>query len=167
MPRECLDLRGAILEIAHYNVAPLPLSRRHLENLPNQTAEFPFLGQHAFIGGKSKVKRCRVIKVHRIALLTISERSLASYVAAAHRKKRTERYRSGDPPPLKWCDLTLDKLILQEAAGGTTEPRTPPGLHRADQRGYAVSKRRACAAFGQHRSTQPKVPRGRPDEEGL
>src|SRR4051812_11196764 len=32
-------------------------------------------------------------------------------------------------------DLTLDKLILQEAARGN--PRTPPGLHRADQRSYA------------------------------
>ena len=40
-------------------------------------------------------------------------------------------------------DLTLDKLILQEAAR----------MH--------VSERRACAALGQHRSTQRKVPRGR------
>ena len=30
-----------------------------------------------------------------------------------------------------------------------------------------VSERRACAALGQHRSTQRKVPRGRPDEERL
>ena len=30
-----------------------------------------------------------------------------------------------------------------------------------------VSERRACAALGQHRSTQRKVPRGRPDEEQL
>ena len=30
-----------------------------------------------------------------------------------------------------------------------------------------VSARRACAALGQHRSTQRKVPRGRPDEERL
>jgi len=27
-------------------------------------------------------------------------------------------------------DLTLDKLILQEAAKGTSEPRTAPALHR-------------------------------------
>ena len=30
-----------------------------------------------------------------------------------------------------------------------------------------VSERRACAALGQHRSTQRKVPRGRDDEERL
>ena len=30
-----------------------------------------------------------------------------------------------------------------------------------------VSERRACAALGQHRSTQRKVPRGRDDEECL
>ena len=30
-----------------------------------------------------------------------------------------------------------------------------------------VSERRACAALGQHRSTQRKVPRGREDEEHL
>ena len=30
-----------------------------------------------------------------------------------------------------------------------------------------VSERRACAALGQHRSTQRKIPRGRPDEDRL
>ena len=30
-----------------------------------------------------------------------------------------------------------------------------------------VSERRACAALGQHRSTQRKIPRGREDEERL
>ena len=30
-----------------------------------------------------------------------------------------------------------------------------------------VSERRACRVLGQHRSTQRKVPRGRPDEERL
>ena len=30
-----------------------------------------------------------------------------------------------------------------------------------------VSERRACAALGQHRSTQRKTPRGRDDEERL
>ena len=30
-----------------------------------------------------------------------------------------------------------------------------------------VTERRACTALGQHRSTQRKVPRGRPDEERL
>jgi len=31
----------------------------------------------------------------------------------------------------------------------------------------SVSERRACAALGQHRSTQRKVPRGQADEERL
>ena len=31
----------------------------------------------------------------------------------------------------------------------------------------SVSERRACAALGQHRSTQRKIPRGREDEEQL
>jgi hypothetical protein len=30
-----------------------------------------------------------------------------------------------------------------------------------------VSERRACAALGQHRSTQRKIPRGREDEKRL
>ncbi len=33
--------------------------------------------------------------------------------------------------------------------------------------GFALSERRACRVLGQHRSTQRKVPRGRPDEEAL
>jgi hypothetical protein len=35
------------------------------------------------------------------------------------------------------------------------------------QRELHVSERRACAALGQHRSTQHKVPRGLEDEERL
>ena len=31
----------------------------------------------------------------------------------------------------------------------------------------SISERRACAALGQHRSTQRKIPRGREDEERL
>jgi putative transposase len=31
----------------------------------------------------------------------------------------------------------------------------------------SISERRACAALGQHRSTQRKIPRGREDEEQL
>ena len=51
-------------------------------------------------------------------------------------------------------DLTLDKLILQEAARGNFKPRASSRLYRADP-------------IGQHRSTQRKVPRGREDEERL
>src|SRR5437016_5253586 len=40
-------------------------------------------------------------------------------------------------------DLTLDKLILREASGGTTEPRAPPRLHRACSRS-AVDFRAPC-----------------------
>ena len=32
---------------------------------------------------------------------------------------------------------------------------------------FGVSERFACRVLGQHRSTQRKVPRGRPDEEAL
>jgi hypothetical protein len=32
---------------------------------------------------------------------------------------------------------------------------------------HGVSERRACRALGQHRSTQRKIPQGRPDEERL
>ncbi len=32
---------------------------------------------------------------------------------------------------------------------------------------FRVSERFACPVLGQHRSTQRKVPRGRPDEEAL
>ncbi|MGB2932487.1 MAG: IS3 family transposase [Methyloceanibacter sp.] len=65
-------------------------------------------------------------------------------------------------------DLTLDKLILQEAAPGKL---LSPARRRACiehvRHDLHVSERRACAALGQHRSTQRKVPRGREDEERL
>ena len=65
-------------------------------------------------------------------------------------------------------DLTLDKLILQEAAPGKL---LSPARRRAcieHVRGVlSISERRACAALGQHRSTQRKIPRGRLDEERL
>ncbi|RPH54461.1 MAG: IS3 family transposase [Acidobacteria bacterium] len=65
-------------------------------------------------------------------------------------------------------DLTLDKLILQEAAPGKL---LGPARRRACiehvRRELRVSERRACAALGQHRSTQRKTPQGRDDEERL
>ena len=65
-------------------------------------------------------------------------------------------------------DLTPDKLILKEAARATPEPRAAPGVHRARPAGaLSISERRACAALGQHPSTQRKIPRGREDEEPL
>jgi len=65
-------------------------------------------------------------------------------------------------------DLTLDKLILQEAAPGKL-------LSRARRRRcidhirmmMPVSERRLCRVLGQHRSTQRKAPRGADDEAAL
>ncbi|MCK2056131.1 IS3 family transposase [Methylobacterium sp. 37f] len=66
------------------------------------------------------------------------------------------------------ADLTLDKLILQEASPGKL---LSPARRRACvehiMRTMTVSERRAYRALGQHRSTQRKVPRGRDDEEAL
>ncbi|WP_376100645.1 IS3 family transposase (plasmid) [Roseomonas sp. CCTCC AB2023176] len=66
------------------------------------------------------------------------------------------------------ADLTLDKQILAEAAPGKL---LSPARRRACvehvMETMGVSERRACAALGQHRSTQRKVPRGGEDEERL
>ncbi|MFY9294423.1 MAG: IS3 family transposase [Methylorubrum rhodinum] len=66
------------------------------------------------------------------------------------------------------ADLTLDKLILQEAAPGKL---LSPARRRACvehiMQTMKVSERRTCRALGQHRSTQRKVPRGRDDEAAL
>ncbi|MGR3269842.1 IS3 family transposase [Thalassococcus profundi] len=65
-------------------------------------------------------------------------------------------------------DLTLEKLILREAAFGKL---LSPARRRACvdhvRQKFRVSERFACRVLGQHRSTQRKVPRGRPDEEAL
>ncbi|WP_107351982.1 IS3 family transposase [Methylobacterium sp. Leaf361] len=66
------------------------------------------------------------------------------------------------------ADLTLDKLILQEAAPGKL---ISPARRRACiehvRTVLKVSERRACKALGQHRSTQRKAPRGKDDEAAL
>ncbi|WP_085955866.1 IS3 family transposase [Roseibium alexandrii] len=65
-------------------------------------------------------------------------------------------------------DLTLDKLILSEAAKGKLlSPSRRRKCIRHVRQELGVSERRACRALGQHRSTQRKVPRGRADEERL
>ncbi|WP_142494385.1 IS3 family transposase [Thalassovita litoralis] len=65
-------------------------------------------------------------------------------------------------------DLTLDKLILAEAAKGKL---LSPARRRACidhvRTRFHLSERRACRVLGQHRSTQRKVPQGRADEERL
>ncbi|NTZ43178.1 IS3 family transposase [Altererythrobacter sp. SALINAS58] len=65
-------------------------------------------------------------------------------------------------------DLTLDKLILQEAAPGKL--LSPARRRRCIDhiRGMMpVSERRVCRVLGQHRSTQRKVPCGADDEQAL
>jgi hypothetical protein len=56
-------------------------------------------------------------------------------------------------------------------AGGRTGRLLSPGRRRACieqvREVLHVSERRACAALGQHRSTQRKIPRGRDDKERL
>ncbi|WP_171230819.1 IS3 family transposase, partial [Ruegeria sp. HKCCA4008] len=65
-------------------------------------------------------------------------------------------------------DLTLDKLILAEAAKGKL---LSPARRRACinhvRNQLNVSERRACRVLGQHRSTQRRVPQGRADEDRL
>ncbi|MGL4296803.1 MAG: IS3 family transposase [Aestuariivirga sp.] len=65
-------------------------------------------------------------------------------------------------------DLTLDKLILKEAAPGKL---LSPARRRACiahvRCELKLSERRVCRVLGQHRSTQRKIPRGRDDEEQL
>ncbi|MEP2717340.1 IS3 family transposase [Pseudophaeobacter sp.] len=65
-------------------------------------------------------------------------------------------------------DLTLDKLILKEAAFGKL---LSPSRRRACidhvRSQFKVSERRVCRVLGQHRSTQRRLPRGRADEERL
>ncbi len=64
-------------------------------------------------------------------------------------------------------DLTLDKQILKEAAGGTFQAPAPPPLHRSCLRPARDLGAPACRVLGQHRSTQRRIPRGRADEERL
>lgn len=65
-------------------------------------------------------------------------------------------------------DLTLDKLILTEAAKGNY---LSPARRRACidliRTQLKVSARRACRVLGQHRSTPRRIPRGRADEDRL
>ncbi|MEQ9696156.1 IS3 family transposase [Shimia sp. SDUM112013] len=65
-------------------------------------------------------------------------------------------------------DLTLDKLILSEAAPGKL---LSPSRRRACidhvRSQFHISERRACRVLGQHRSTQRRLPVGRADEERL
>ncbi|MEM8971880.1 MAG: IS3 family transposase [Pseudomonadota bacterium] len=65
-------------------------------------------------------------------------------------------------------DLTLDKMILTEAAPGKLlSPSSRRKCIDQVRQDLGVSERRACLVLGQHRSTQRRVPRGRSDEEHL
>ncbi|MEO0427319.1 MAG: IS3 family transposase [Pseudomonadota bacterium] len=62
-------------------------------------------------------------------------------------------------------DLTLDKLILAEAAKGKLlSPARRRRCIESVRQTLGVSERRACRTLGQHRSTQRKAPQGRSDE---
>ncbi|WP_430449681.1 IS3 family transposase [Rhodophyticola sp.] len=65
-------------------------------------------------------------------------------------------------------DLTLEKLILREAAFGKllSPARRRHCIDHVREK-FDVSERMACRVLGQHRSTQRKMPRGRPDEDAL
>ncbi|NNU82162.1 IS3 family transposase [Halovulum dunhuangense] len=65
-------------------------------------------------------------------------------------------------------DLTLEKLILREAAFGKllSPARRRACIDHARQK-FRISERFACRVLGQHRSTQRKMPRGRADEDAL
>ncbi|WP_120632585.1 IS3 family transposase [Ruegeria sp. EL01] len=65
-------------------------------------------------------------------------------------------------------DLTLDKLILSEAAKGKllSPSRRRACIDHVRSR-IKVSERRVCRVLGQHRSTQRRMPQGRADEDRL
>ncbi|MCF1707562.1 IS3 family transposase [Tabrizicola sp. J26] len=65
-------------------------------------------------------------------------------------------------------DLTLEKLILAEAAPGKllSPARRRACIDHVRQK-FQISERLACRVLGQHRSTQRKVPQGRADEDAL
>ncbi|WP_374834318.1 IS3 family transposase [Daeguia caeni] len=68
------------------------------------------------------------------------------------------------------ADLTLDKLILTEAAPGkllSPSRRRACIDHVRSVLPKRVSERRVCLVLGQHRSTQRRIPRGRDDEQQL
>ncbi|MCO6389408.1 IS3 family transposase [Aliihoeflea sp. 40Bstr573] len=66
-------------------------------------------------------------------------------------------------------DLTLDKLILSEAAKGKllSPSRRRACIDHVRAVVPRVSERRVCRVLGQHRSTQRRIPCGRDDEQQL
>ncbi|MFC5485158.1 IS3 family transposase [Microvirga aerilata] len=65
-------------------------------------------------------------------------------------------------------DLTLEKLILKEAAfGKLVSPARRRACVKHGIAKYGVSERLACRVLGQHRSTQRKIPKQPDDEAAL
>ncbi|WP_156369280.1 IS3 family transposase [Aureimonas sp. Leaf324] len=65
-------------------------------------------------------------------------------------------------------DLTLEKLILKEAAfGKLVSPSRRRQCIKHVMKKFNVSERLACRVLGQHRSTQRKAPKGRADDAAL
>jgi putative transposase len=65
-------------------------------------------------------------------------------------------------------DVTLERLILREAASGNVRapPRRRACIDHVRQK-FQVSEQFVCRVLGQYRSTQRKVPRCRADEDAL
>ncbi|WAJ26691.1 IS3 family transposase [Antarcticirhabdus aurantiaca] len=65
-------------------------------------------------------------------------------------------------------DLTLEKLILKEAAfGKLVSPARRRQCIEHVMKKHGVKERLACRVLGQHRSTQRKAPKGRADDAAL
>src|SRR5205823_14544694 len=80
-----------------------------------------------------------------------------------------EGSRDGEQPASP-CGVGSDTGQADPAGGGPGKLLSPARRRACIEhvRGVlSVSERRACAALGQHRSTQRKIPRGREDEERL
>src|SRR5438094_6130180 len=81
----------------------------------------------------------------------------------------SEGSRDGEHPASS-CGIGSDAGQADPAGGGPGKLLSPARRRACIEhiRGVlSISERRACAALGQHRSTQRKIPRGREDEERL
>src|SRR5205814_4799568 len=81
----------------------------------------------------------------------------------------SEGSRDGEHPASS-CGIGSDAGQADPAGGGPGKLLSPARRRACIEhvrQALSISERRACAALGQHRSTQRKMPRGREDEERL